>query len=229
MDKNEIRGYIVDAIAFIVFSVIAFVAPFSKTGSFWLGYVFGVIAIAYQIYVFKISFRKGGDAKSKFYGFPIAKIGVVYLLAQLTVSLVEMIGSKGLPAWIATIINVILLAIALVGCITADVMRDEIERQDIKIKTDVGNMRALQSMTASFIGMCQAVDTKQQLQDLADEFKYSDPVSSEATKELEVNLKDMVSEIQSALIDGDMLTVNSLIIKVKVTLAERNRVCKLGK
>ena len=67
MGKNEIRGYIVDAILLIVFSVIAFAAPFAKTGVFWMAYLFGVIAIAYQIYVFKISFDQGEDVKSKFY------------------------------------------------------------------------------------------------------------------------------------------------------------------
>ena len=90
MGKNEIRGYIVDAILLIVFSVIAFAAPFAKTGVFWMAYLFGVIAIAYQIYVFQISFNQGDDVKSKFYGFPIARVGVIYLAVQLVLSLIEM-------------------------------------------------------------------------------------------------------------------------------------------
>ena len=83
MNKTSTKGYIVLGLIFVVFTVIAFAAPFNKTGVFALAYIFGVIAIAYQIYVFKISFTAGGDAKSKFYGFPIAKVGVIYLLAQL--------------------------------------------------------------------------------------------------------------------------------------------------
>ena len=67
MGKNEIRGYFVDVILLIVFSVIAFVAPFAKTGVFWMAYLFVVIAIASQIYVFQISFDQGEDVKSKFY------------------------------------------------------------------------------------------------------------------------------------------------------------------
>lgn len=229
MNKNQSRVYIVVALALVVFSVIAFAAPFSMTGCFWLGYVFGVIAIAFQIYVFRISFRKGEDAKSKFYGFPIAKIGVVYLGAQIVVSLVEMLLAKVLPAWIAIIFNVLLLAVALIGCIAADVMREEIVRQDVKIKTDVNNMRALQSMTASFVGMCQDAETKKALQGLADDFKYSDPVSSDDTKEMEAELKFMANEIQRALVEGDLLSVNSFCMRLKASLAERNRVCKLGK
>ena len=99
----------------------------------------------------------------------------------------------------------------------------------LKIKTDVGNMRALQSQTASFGGMCQDADVKKMLQDLADEFKYSDPVSSEATKEMETELKFLVNEIQRALVDGDIKSVEGFLVRAKAGLAERNRICRLGK
>lgn len=229
MGKNEIRGYIVDAIVFIIFSVISFAPPFHKTGVFWLAYIFGVIAIVYQIYVFKISFSQGDDVKSKFYGFPIARVGVIYLGIQLVISLIEMCLAAIIPVWVTIIINILPLAFALVGCIAAEVMRDEIVRQDIHIRTDVGNMRALQSQTASFAGMCQDADVKKILQDLADEFKYSDPVTSEATKEMEGELKFLVNEIGRALVDGDLNSVRSFCVRTKTSLAERNRVCKLEK
>ena len=229
MGKNEIRGYIVDAIIFIIFSVISFAPPFHKTGVFWLAYIFGVIAIVYQIYVFKISFSQGDDVKSKFYGFPIARVGVIYLGIQLVISLIEMCLAAIIPVWVTIIINILPLAFALVGCIAAEVMRDEIVRQDIHIRTDVGNMRALQSQTASFAGMCQDADVKKILQDLAEEFKYSDPVTSEATKEMEVELKSLANEIGRALVYGTLNSVRGFCVRTKSSLAERNRVCKLEK
>lgn len=229
MSANGKRGYIVDAIIFVVFSVIAFAAPFAKTGTFWLGYVFGVIAIVAQIYFFAISFSKGEDVKSKFYGFPIAKIGVVYMAVQLVISLIEMIVAFVIPVWVALIVNILPIAFAAVGSIAADMMREEIVRQDVQIKTDVNNMRALQSLTASLPGLCQDAELKKTLQNLADEFKYSDPVSSEDTKDMENELKFMVNEIQRSLVDGDINAANGFCVRVKASLAERNRVCKLGK
>ncbi|MBQ8318730.1 MAG: DUF308 domain-containing protein [Lachnospiraceae bacterium] len=229
MGKNEKRGYAILAILFVVFSVIAFAVPFTKNAVFVLAYIFGAIAIAFQIYVFKLSFSHGEDAKSKFYGMPIANIGLYYLSVQLVISLIEMATAKFLPTWVAVVVNVIPLALALIGCITAEVMRDEIERQDVQLKKDVSNMRALQSMSASFVGMCSDDDMKKQLQNLADEFKYSDPVSSEDTKELESELQQMMKELQGAIIDSDMAAVKTLCMKVLAGLNERNRVCKLGK
>ena len=58
MTKNETRGILLMAILFVVFSAIAFVIPFSKNGVFWIAYLFGVLAILFQIYIFKSSFGK---------------------------------------------------------------------------------------------------------------------------------------------------------------------------
>lgn len=229
MTKNGLRGYIALAIVFIVFSVIAFTAPFSITAPFWIAYIFGVIAIAYQIYVFKMSFAKGEGVKSKFYGFPIAKIGVVYLATQLVLSFVEMCLATFVPGWIVIIVNVISVAVAAIGCIAADAMRDEIVRQDVQLKKDVSNMRALQSLSSTLVGMCSDESLKSELQKLADEFKFSDPVLSEATKEIENDLDVQMKELQKALIDGDFESAKTFCSKLLDGLSERNRVCALNK
>ena len=229
MSKNRLRGYITLAVLLAVFSVVAFAAPFSKTAVFWLAYVFGVFAIAYQIYVFQISFAEGGSVKSKFYGFPIARIGMLYLTAQLIISLLEMILAALLPVWAAVIVNVFPIAFAVVGCIAADVVRDEITRQDVQLKKDVSNMRALQSMSAALAGQCNEADIKEIVRNMADEFQFSDPVSSEQTKDLEQELQNQMNEIQKALVDGDLAAVKTLCGKILGSLAERNRLCALNK
>jgi len=227
--KNQIRGYIIVAVLFITFTVIAIVVPFEKNKNFWIGYLFAIIAILSQIYFFHIAFTKGKDAKSKFYGFPIARIGVVYLVGQIILSLIEMSLAAIMLTWVVIVSNVIILAAVMIGTISADMMRDEIEKQDVSLKADVSNMRALQSLSASLPGLCQDADLKKTLQDLADEFKYSDPVTSNDTKELESELKFLVNEIQRALVDGDVKAAGGFCVRVKNSLAERNRVCKLGK
>lgn len=229
MNKNSVRGYLTLAIVFAVLCVVSFVAPFPKTSVFWVGYIFAVIAIAFQIYVFKISFSGADSVKSKFYGFPIAMVGMTYLFAQLIASIIEMILAAILPVWVAVIVNILLLGFVLVGCIATEAMRDEIIRQDVVLKKDVSNMRNLQSMSASLVGLCQDADLKKELQALADDFKYSDPVSSEQTLTLEADLDTQMNEIQKSLIDGDFESVKALCNRILGCLAERNRVCRLGK
>jgi hypothetical protein len=229
MQKNGVRGYLILVVLFVVLSVIAFAAPFSRTGVFWIAYVFATIAIVYQIYVFKISFSGEGDVKSKFYGFPIANVGVIYLVVQTIVSLLEMVVAAILPLWASLIVNVIILALAVIGCIASDVMRDEIIRQDERLKRDVSNMRGLQSMSAALVGQCADSEVRVLVQKLSEEFKYSDPVSSEQTQELEKEIKIQLGEMQRAIIDGDNQGAALLENRIRANLNERNRICSLGK
>lgn len=229
MSKNEIRGYIILAVIFVVFSVIAFAIPFSITTVFWLAYVFGFISISYQIYVFKTAFSGNRDAKSRFYGFPIVRVGVIYLITQLIISVIEMILAELLPVWTTIIVNVILLVLAIVGCIATNVMRDEIVRQDVRLKKDVSNMRALQSMASALVGQCGNNELKKTIQNIADEFKYSDPVSNDQTRDLERELQNQLQEIQKTLFDEDVKSAKVLCTKVIDNLAERNRICALNK
>ncbi|MBQ9038546.1 MAG: hypothetical protein IJ119_03555 [Clostridia bacterium] len=227
--KNSTRSLIIIAIALVVFSVIAFAIPFAHTTAFWVAYGFGALAILFQLYIFKASFAGDGDAKSRFYGFPIARLGVYYLVVQLIVSVIEMALARVIPTGGAVAINVLLLALAVVGCITVDAMRDEIIRQDTALKKNVGNMRELQSLSAALVGQCADASLKPTLQKLADEFRYSDPVSSEKTLELEEDMKLQLGDIQQALVEGDSDGAKKLCGKLMGSLAERNRVCSVSK
>ena len=175
MTKNASRGVITLAILLAVFSVIAFVIPFPKNTVFWIAYVCGVFAILFQLYIFKSSFGKK-DARSRFYGFPIARLGIYYLVIQLVVSIIEIALSKFLPTWVVILINVLILAVALIGCITTETMRDEIAAQDVKLKKSVSSMRELQSLTASLVNQTNDAELKKSLQKVADEFRYIEPV-----------------------------------------------------
>lgn len=227
--KYNMRGIIVLALLLAVFSVVAFIIPFARTATFWLAYGFGAFALLFQLYIFRSAAATNGDAKSRFYGFPVARVGVIYLMAQLIASFIEMALAKFLPAWVPLIVNLILLVAAVIGCITVETMRDEIVRQDGQLKKNVSNMRELQSLSAALVSQCSDESLKMTLQKLADEFRYSDPVSSEKTEELEADMRAQLGDIQQALVDGDTDGAKRLSGKLTGTLAERNRVCSVNK
>ncbi|MEG0512963.1 MAG: hypothetical protein RR653_09625, partial [Clostridia bacterium] len=60
---------------FVVYSMVVFVVPFVKDGTFWLSYLFTTLAFAMQLYIFWLSFRGEGGVRSKLYGIPVARIG----------------------------------------------------------------------------------------------------------------------------------------------------------
>lgn len=229
MTKNQTRVLAVVIIVLIAFSVIAFAVPFVKTGLFWLSYIFAVISIFAQIYVLKVAFDGAESIKSKFYGFPIAQIGFFYMAAQVVVSLVFMILSAVVPIWIAVVVDVLLLAAAAIGFIAADVVRDEVERQDVKLEADVSCMTTLRSVVYSLPAQCEDSKANKVLQELADDFRYSDPVSSNALKDIETDLENMVAQLQTAVTEENKTDILSIAKKTKNLLTERNRLCKLNK
>ena len=136
LSKGKFQTILILAIVLAAYLLLAFVIPFAKTAVFWLALVFMLAAFGVQLYVLKLSFTKGKDARSKFYGFPIARIGVMYLIVQIALSFLFMAIAKFCAAWIAVIVFALLLAVTAVGVIAADAMRDEVERQDAQLKAD---------------------------------------------------------------------------------------------
>lgn len=229
MSKAKGRVFAVVVVLLVVFSVIAFVLPYEKNNIFWLSYLFGILAVVVQLYMLKVSFGKEKSVKSKFYGFPIAQIGVVYLIVQIAVSILFICLASIVPIQIPVILYVILLAAAVIGFIAADTVRDEIERQDMQLAKNVSCMQELRSKAASLPALCEDVETKKILTDLSDKFKYSDPVSSPAVEEAEKEIVVTMSELQSAVVENHIGCIKSLCQKVSMSLDERNRICKLSK
>lgn len=231
MKKNTIRWWVVLAVILVMYNVIVFAVPFPKNTVFFLSWAFTMLAIAAQAYIMQTAFRRGSDAKSKFYGFPIARIGVMYLAAQLAAGLMFM--ALGLavkvPLWIPLILYVVLLGVSAVGLVAADVTRDEVERQDVKLKKDVTVMRALQSQVTTLVQLTQDSQVRKALEQFAENLRFSDPVSSGPLEDIEHDLSACVDELQAAVIDNSYNDIMALIQKAEIVLTERNRLCKLNK
>ena len=63
---RRLKWIIISIIILIVFNVIAFVAPFQKTSTFWVAYTFGVIAIILELLVNQKVQASGKTIKSRF-------------------------------------------------------------------------------------------------------------------------------------------------------------------
>ena len=150
LEKKQIRGIALFAIILVVYNILAFVIPFPKNGCFWAAWAFGLVAILLQIPILLLAFRNGETVKSKFYGFPIARVGVIYLIAQMIVTVLFFaLAFVKCPAWIPVVISVLVLAAGLLGVIATDAARDEIERQEKTVKVNTTAMRTLQASVAS--------------------------------------------------------------------------------
>ena len=225
MKKDTIRAIIVAVIMLAVYNLIAFMIPFAHTAAFWISHGFTLAAFAVVCASIYIAFIKNPDAKSRFYGFPIARIGVLYGGAQLIVSLIVMALAQWTPWWIPTLVYAIGLGATIIGLISAEAVVEEIQTQDVKLKDNTVMMRALQSKVSQIASQTDNAGIKA----LAEEFRYSDPVSNDAIADAEADLAAAVDQLQAAFVDGDNEAMAQLCRKATALLAERNRICKLNK
>lgn len=229
MKKDIIRWGIGLGVLLVLYILVAFLIPFVHTATFWVSFLFTLIAFGVVAASMYIAFIKNPDAKSRFYGFPIAKIGVIYGAVQLVAGLIFMGLAPWMPAWAAVLVYAIALGAAVIGLISAEAVVEEIHVQDAKLKKNVSLMRGLQYKVNQMASQCDNPDAAEAVKQFAEEMRYSDPVSSESLREIEADLSAVVDELQTAIVDGDSIIIKQLCRKAAAVLAERNRLCKLNK
>ena len=225
MKKDTIRAVVVAFITLAIYNLIAFMIPFAHTAAFWISYGFTLVAFCVVFASIYIAFVKNPDAKSRFYGFPIARIGVLYGGVQLVASLVIMALAQWIVWWIPTLVYAMGMGAALIGLVGATAVVEQIQTQDVKLKKNVTLMRSLQSKISQIASQTDDAAVKA----LAEEFRFSDPVSNDSIADAEADLAAVVDQLQAAFVDGDQNAMAHLCRKATALLAERNRLCKLNK
>ena len=220
--KNSTKGYIILGILFALISVAVFAIPTSKTSTFWIAYVFTAAAFAAQIPIWKIALGKDEMLKSKFLGFPVVYIGIVYVIIQvITFSVFLFVPT--LPVWSAIVVCAVIEGVSAVCMVASDVGRGEIERVDSRVHQKVSYIRELQTEVELLANAETDSAIKAALLQLAEKFRFSDPTSNEQL----TNLEDAISEKVALL--KTLSDKNEIIGEIDLLLSKRNKMCKMLK
>lgn len=222
MKKNSTKGYVLLGILFALVSIIAFAVPTAKTATFWIAYVFTAAAFAAQIGIWKTALGKEGTLKSKFLGFPIVHIGIVYAIIQV-IAFAVFLFAPTLPTWSAIVVCPIIVGLSAVCMISADAGRNEIERVEAKVQNKVFYVREMQADIELLADNESDAAVKTALTHLAEKIRFSDPMSNEQLADLENKISIKAAELKTASSKLEIITeLNSL-------LDERNKKCKILK
>lgn len=222
MKKNNSKGYLILGILFILVSVIAFAVPAAKTAAFWISYGFTVIAFATQIIIWKVALGRSESLKSKFLGFPVVHVGIVYLVVQI-IALIVFLSIPTLPIWSAVVACAVIAGVFAVCMIASDVGRSEIERVSAKVKEKAFYIKQLQADVELLVGAETDTTTKSALTQLAEKVRYSDPMSDEQLAAIEDRITEKIAELKASTDKAKIINeLNSL-------LDERNRKIKIMK
>lgn len=218
MKKNSTKGYVILGILFALISIIAFAVPTVKTATFWIAYVFTAAAFAAQIIIWRTALGKE-TLKSKFLGFPVVHIGIVYTVIQVIAFAVFMFVPT-LPTWSAIVGCSVIAGISAVCMISADAGRNEIERVEAKVQKKVFYIRELQADIELLADNETNADVKKALTQLAEKIRFSDPMNNEQLADLEDKISTKIEELKTTSSQLEIITeLNSL-------LDERNKKCK---
>lgn len=226
MSKKMASLLAVYAIVLTTFCMMYFVIPFPKSGAAWVMFAFSIIAIIGGCGISWYAFKNEG-LRSKIYGFPVFRVGFIYTMTQLICSIIIMyVGiHMTVPTWIAVAVSIVLLAFAGIGTIYTDNVRDYITGRYSATQTSVKQMKMFHLDMQYIVNSCSDPELKKPLEKLADDFRYSDPVSSNALSEIEENLQTQVKKL-ATLVNTDKEAAKAQITEVSNLLADRNRWCK---
>lgn len=224
MKKESLRSYIILAFVFVIYMVATI--PFPKTVVFWIAFSFSLVAIFFQIYTIRILKNGKARIKDRFYDYPRLRISALYLIIQIGVSILLMLFSEEVPVFAAVLVEVILMALAVVGCFAVEAAGREVIRQETEIKRELAKMEGLQEQIRRLISQCDEGKLKEILQRLAEEVRYSNPVSNDSSEEIEEEITVLFSEIEERMLDNDLENAEALCDRMRGFLRERDRICR---
>ena len=229
-NKKVLSTLLVYAIAALVLLILFLVIPINKWASGWISLVFTILSLAVSFCVTIYAFGRGDKLVSKVYGFPIARVGFLYALIQTIVFLIICIVGAfvRVPAWVSIVTSVLLLAAAAIGVIITDNIRDHVEEIDRQTTAQTENISYFRLDISGLADQATDPEVNKALEKLEDEIRYSDPVSSEATREIEEEIRNQINDMKENLEDEKEVTLRKISGIISV-INERNRICKVKK
>ena len=229
MKKNKgwISYCLILLIVLVVVQIIAFVIPFQRTACFWIGYGFTMAAVMITFGASFYAFR-GGSLHSKFYGISLIYLSWLYIIAQSICGLIFMTASM-IPYQVALVVCVLLTASYLIGLIATDAGKDYIEGIDQQVREKTFFIRSLQMDMQEIMSSISEPDLKKAAGELADEIRYSDPVSMAQLSSVEEKIADGLEDLKRLAECDDTQTVLAKIEDIHRLLSQRNSKMKLLK
>lgn len=196
------------------------------TGTFWTSYVFTMVAfIAVAVSVWSTRYQNI-TMRDWLFGYPVIMHCTVYLTVQVVLSVVFMLFQDDIAWGIAFAVQFLVLAVFAVMVLSCFMSKQAIEGVDNKIRQSTVFIKMLR--TDAELAAAQASDpvVRATFNDLAEQARYSDPVSNPALADLERQIAVQLAEAKNYLTNGNDVAAHECGKKAALLLKERNMKCK---
>lgn len=225
MKKKYVLWLLLDLVFLIVFNTVFFMASgFKHQPSVWLSY--GFIHFAYMMLLITPLLVRKSSAAAVF-GFSVYYVSMVYFLVEFVVGVIFILLKLEnykipllLQIIIAGIYTVLLLIILLANISTADSIKKH-EEEVFYIKTYASHLENL-------IGKLDNKEANKEIEKLYDLLHSSPMKTISSVHFLETEIKNKISELESAVAVKNNDIVISLTHELSDIINERNRKIKLN-
>jgi hypothetical protein len=227
MSKN--KNYLaIFAILFIVYNfLVFFIGGFTgHSSAFWASYVFEIISFATICTILCTLMKGDKGTKIFFLGYSIMMWSTVYGIIQFIVSTVFIFMDDYVKP--AVVIQLLLLVAYITVVLLCSNTKKVIEDVQETRSAQISNMKTMISEMEIISALNMDANLKSAVKKLADEFKFSDVVSSDETLPIE---QQLFGEISMLKMNCKTNPENALLLIEQISehLAERNIICKNSK
>lgn len=220
------------AILLALFNVISFVsvgwAGIEKyTPSFWIGYIFIIVAFIGQIICTYFAL-KDNDIKKTFYNVSLISTSYTGLILSFVFGGLCMIISP-LPYWVGIILCAIVLAFNIIAVVKASAVIDIVGEIDNKVETKTFFIKSLTVDAESLIARAKNETIKAECKKVYEAVRYSDPMSNDALASIESEITITFAKLYEAVVSEDSEKVVTIADEIIILLGDRNKKCKLLK
>ena len=232
--KSAIKTYsIVIAVLFVIFNLIAFLAPGwigadKYTAQFWIGYISITVAFVINYVITLIALKNSENKQKLFYNIPIVYICYCSLIVCIIVGALCMLNSN-MPSWLAIVVSVIAIGINVISVLKAKIAIDVIETIDTQVKEKTSFIRDLTAQAKALTLSAKSPEAKDACNKVYEALRYSDPVSSYAVSDLEKEIMQTFTEFSDAVKANDFSVVDSCSNDLVALISQRNVTCKVEK
>lgn len=231
LNKQALSAIAAYVIILAIYILAFLIIPFDTIAASWICFGFTIGALLISLGMSAFAFKDTGKMVSKIYGYPIFTIGIIYAVAQMVIGILICVIAAfvEVPYWLALLLCIILLGAAVIGMLATDNVRDTIEKLDEELKATTRTVTYFRINISGIVDMCEDPQVKPQLLKLEEQFRYSDPVSSDATKVCEDKINRMLADLKVKVGTAPAEVQLDAIKNISIALNERNRICKANK
>ena len=214
----------------LIFNAAVFISPVLwNTGewftpTFWIAYA--LITLAFIGHLISAYFAfKAESAEEAFLNSSIIRTSQAGLAATMVIGTAVM-AVPYIEDWYGIVACLAIMGFTAIRVINASLAIDAVKDTGVKVSQSTEFMKNLAVESQGLASMTTDAELKEKLRKLAEDIRYSDPVSSEATKELESRLKTVFTSLKKELQNSNETEATRIVEELKTVLSERNEINK---